>query len=100
MAMAVLGAVGGVIVPVIQQWLKLPGWRLPYIDWKHVLEVSCYAAGPYLIKNFLTPTPKEIQIDPLKTVVVDKVSKEVISNQTLPDMPPFNAGEQESDARQ
>lgn len=53
-------------------------------QWKYIGLTSLSAGLAYLSKNFFTPAPKVIQIDPTKTAVVDKDTKEVITDATIP----------------
>lgn len=49
-------------------------------DWTTIWHTAAAAGFVYLVKKFLTPTPKEIQINPEKTSVVDVKTKETIVN--------------------
>ena len=49
------------------------------IDWNNIGAVAATAFVAYLSKNLFTPTPKVIEVDPAKTAVIDKDTKEVIA---------------------
>lgn len=42
------------------------------VDWANVVKTSVGVGLIYLIKNFLTPPPKAIEIDPEKTEILAK----------------------------
>lgn len=49
-------------------------------DWTTIWHTAVAAGVAYLAKNFFSPAPKTVQIDPEKTSVVDKTTKKVILN--------------------
>ena len=48
------------------------------VDWQNIGAVAATAFVAYLSKNLFTPTPKSIEIDPTKTIVVDEDSKKIL----------------------
>lgn len=78
--MAVGGAVFGILYPIFDTWLNEPGWLLPIVNFKLVIKAALNAALPYLLKNWISPTPKQIMIDPSITTIIDNVTKEPIVN--------------------
>lgn len=76
--MAVGGAIFGILYPIFDAWLNEPGWLLPIVNFKLVIKAALNAALPYLLKNWISPTPKEIVIDPSVTTVIDKVTNKPV----------------------
>ena len=70
--MAVIGAVGA----VVQNSLSADQFTL---NWSNIWHVAAIAGIGYLLKQFATPIPKIVEVDPVKTTVVDTQTKEVIS---------------------
>jgi hypothetical protein len=66
-------AVGTPVLYLLQE--LIPHWNLSPIE-----KAAISASVTYLLKNFFTPTPKTVQIDPSKTSVVDSKTKEPIIN--------------------
>jgi hypothetical protein len=73
LVMAVFGGVVAIIGPSIESGEFVFNWTMIW----HTAVASALA---YLGKNLLAPTPTAIQIDPSKTSVIDKKTKDVILN--------------------
>ena len=73
LVVAVLGAMVAIIAPSIQDGSLT-------FDWTTIWHTGVAAGVAYIGKNFLTPTPKTIQIDPSKTSVIDLETKQPIIN--------------------
>lgn len=71
--MAVLGAVVAVVGPAIETQTFVFNWTI-------IWHTAAATAFSYLTYRFVSPTPKIVQIDPSKTSVIDKDTKEVIVN--------------------
>ncbi len=69
-------AVGGAVFAVIQSSISAGGFT---IDWTNVWHIALGAFIAYIGKNFFTPTPTVVQIDPTKTSVIDKDTKQVLA---------------------
>jgi len=63
--MAGLGAALAIIEPLLSSGNFV-------INWQNVWHMAAGAAVIYLIKNFMTPPPKTIEIDPAKTEIITK----------------------------
>jgi hypothetical protein len=70
--MAVMGAVLGIIEPLVQSGSF-------DFDWVLIGKTALSVGGLYIVKQLLTPVPKVVAIDPAKTAVIDIKNKEVIS---------------------
>ncbi len=68
--MTVLGAVATTIYELIE---------VGDVNWGTVWKVALSTGLMYLIKNFFTPQPNTIVIDPKKTDVVDKFTNKKIA---------------------
>lgn len=74
-------AAGVIILGALTTWLSATPPHFPtWVELWGVTKAGFAAGVVYLLKNFLTPTPTTVQIDPSKTTVVDKDSKGIISN--------------------
>lgn len=71
LVVAVLGGVVAIIAPSIESGEFIFNWT---VIW-HTAVASALA---YLGKNILSPAPASVQIDPSKTSVIDKNTKEKI----------------------
>ena len=67
----VLGAIVAVVAPSIESGTFI-------FDWTTIWHTGVAAGLAYLGKQIVYPKPNTIQIDPSKTSVVDKTTKEVI----------------------
>ena len=67
--MAIGGAIYGIVAPSIQNGNFT-------LDWTTIWHTALATFGVYIGKNLLTPTPKNVVIDPSKTSVIDSVTKE------------------------
>lgn len=63
----------GAVFAVIQSSIAAGNFTL---DWTNIWHISLGAFIAYLAKNFFSPTPTTVQIDPSKTTVVDAKTKE------------------------
>ena len=70
-------AIGGAVVAVVAPSIQSGIWTF---DWATIWHTAAASALAYLAKNFLTPTPKTVQIDPSKTSVIDRDTKEPLIN--------------------
>ncbi len=61
---------GGAAYAILEPLLSTGNFA---IDWHSVIKISLGTAAVYLIKNFLTPAPKSITIDPEKTEIINKL---------------------------
>jgi hypothetical protein len=68
---AVIGAVVAVVAPSLENGQFV-------FDWTTIWHTAVAAGIAYIGKNVVSPTPKVVQIDPSKTSVVDKTTKDVI----------------------
>lgn len=57
---------GGAAYAIIEPLLSTGNFE---INWGNVIKIGAGTAVVYLFKNFLTPTPKTIEIDPTKTEI-------------------------------
>jgi len=73
LAISVFGAIVAVIAPSIQNGTFV-------FDWTVIWHTGVAAGLAYLGQKFVTPPPTTIKIDPSKTSVIDKNTKEVIVN--------------------
>lgn len=64
-------AIGTPVLYILQE--LIPDWNLSPIE-----KAALSAGVTYLLKNFFTPTPSAIQIDPSKTAVIDSATKNPI----------------------
>jgi len=71
-----LMAVGGAVFTVVQSSLSE---GIFMIDWTNVWQIALTAFAVYIGKNFFTPVPKMVEVDPAKTTVIDVDTKEVIA---------------------
>ena len=60
------GAVFAILEPCIEKW------DFVTINWTNVWHTALGAGLVYLLKNFITPVPKTVTIDPEKTTVIEK----------------------------
>lgn len=65
-------AVGTPVLYLVQE--LIPGW-----DISPIAKAAISAGITYLLKNLFTGQPKEIEIDPKKTNVVDRKTKQIIA---------------------
>ena len=70
---AVLGAIVAIIAPSIQAGNFT-------FDWTTIWHTGVAAGVAYIGKNFFTPPPKTIEVDPAKTEVIDSKTKQILSN--------------------
>lgn len=71
LVVAVLGAVVAVVAPSIEHGQFI-------FDWTTIWHTAVAAGIAYIGKEVLAPAPTVVQIDPSKTSVVDKTTKDVI----------------------
>lgn len=70
---AVLGAIVAIIAPSIQAGNFT-------FDWTTIWHTGVAAGVAYIGKNFFTPPPKTIEVDPTKTEVIDSKTKQILNN--------------------
>lgn len=70
-----LMAVGSGVIAIIAPSMQNGTW---VFDWTMIWHTAVASAFAYLAKNLFTPTPKQISIDPAKTSVIDKNTKQPI----------------------
>jgi len=71
LVMAVLGAVYAIIEPLLSSGTLT-------FNWKYIGTTALSTSVLYLVKNLFTPIPKMVEVDPVKTIVVDVNTKDVI----------------------
>lgn len=71
-----LMAVIGAVLAVIQSSISADVFT---IDWSNIWHVALITGSAYILKEFTTPIPKVVAIDPAKTAVVNVVNEKVIS---------------------
>lgn len=53
LVMAVLGAVGGIVVPILDNWINSDNWAMPF-NWHTIVKASAGAAVIYIWKNLFS----------------------------------------------
>lgn len=71
--MAIGGGVVAIIAPSIQSGEFV-------FNWTTIWHTAVASALAYLAKNLFSSTPKIVEVDPSKTSIVDKKTKEIIVN--------------------
>jgi hypothetical protein len=71
MVMAIGSAIYAVVEPLLSNGIF-------DINWRHIGAISFGTTIVYLFKNFLTPTPKTLEVDFEKTTVIDSLTKQEI----------------------
>ena len=62
-----LMAAGGAAYGIIEPYFAAGNFT---VDWTNVAKISFGSLVVYLLKNFLTPPPSKIVIDPAKTEII------------------------------